>query len=212
MKIFVLSKSDSVIGHIQASLPKKVNAEVIHSVDELKDIGMDNPLVLIHADSFQNSLNMVVKAVSEMGAVNIAIATNEPLVEELLKLSEWEIKAYFNSYMADIHYRQMINMVDKGQNWFHPSILQEIIKRASLSITEEPEKPNNIDQLTKREKQIAQTVAEGLSNKEISVLHGISERTVKAHLTHIFDKLEVKDRVGLAIMLNNYFSAQKKLA
>lgn len=53
--------------------------------------------------------------------------------------------------------------------------------------------------LTTREKQIAQGVARGLSNKEIGQEYGISHETVKRHLASIYSKLALRGRVALAV-------------
>jgi DNA-binding NarL/FixJ family response regulator len=55
--------------------------------------------------------------------------------------------------------------------------------------------------LTTREKDIAHAVGEGKSNRQIADLYDISEPTVKTHLTNIFRKLELRDRVGLVLYL-----------
>jgi DNA-binding NarL/FixJ family response regulator len=59
----------------------------------------------------------------------------------------------------------------------------------------------SLDELTKRERQVAKAVADGLSNREIAARLSISERTVKARLTSVFQKLNVRDRVQLALLL-----------
>jgi DNA-binding NarL/FixJ family response regulator len=59
----------------------------------------------------------------------------------------------------------------------------------------------SLDELTKRECQVAKAVADGLSNREIAARLSISERTVKARLTSVFQKLNVRDRVQLALLL-----------
>lgn len=51
--------------------------------------------------------------------------------------------------------------------------------------------------LTERERQVARLVAPGLRGKEIARRLGISEQTVKNHLTHIFAKLGIGNRVEL---------------
>jgi predicted ATPase/DNA-binding CsgD family transcriptional regulator len=55
--------------------------------------------------------------------------------------------------------------------------------------------------LTKREREIAELVAKGLSNREIAAQLFISKRTVDAHVEHIFGKLEISSRVQLTVML-----------
>jgi DNA-binding NarL/FixJ family response regulator len=56
-------------------------------------------------------------------------------------------------------------------------------------------------QLTKREQQIAQKVLLGQQNKMIADLLYITERTVKAHLSTIFKKLGVRNRLELTLKL-----------
>jgi DNA-binding NarL/FixJ family response regulator len=56
-----------------------------------------------------------------------------------------------------------------------------------------------VEALTPREQQIAEHVARGLSNRQIAAECGISPETVKRHLASIYDKLDMRGRVGLAI-------------
>ncbi|AKE39681.1 response regulator transcription factor [Corynebacterium camporealensis] len=53
--------------------------------------------------------------------------------------------------------------------------------------------------MSQREKEIAQLVAEGLNNSEIAQRLYISTTTVKTHIKHIMDKLEVTNRIHIAI-------------
>jgi non-specific serine/threonine protein kinase len=55
--------------------------------------------------------------------------------------------------------------------------------------------------LTRREREIAELVATGLSNKEIGSRLYISKRTVDAHVDHIFGKLEISSRIQLTVLL-----------
>ena len=60
-----------------------------------------------------------------------------------------------------------------------------------------------LDNLTRREYQIATLVGRGESNKRIAQQLAITERTVKAHLTEIFRKLRISDRVKLALIMKD---------
>lgn len=51
-----------------------------------------------------------------------------------------------------------------------------------------------MEQLTVREQEVLEAIAQGMSNKEVSTALGISEKTVKVHVTHILGKLGVYDR------------------
>ena len=56
-----------------------------------------------------------------------------------------------------------------------------------------------IESLTRREQQIADAVARGLTNRQIAAEFGISAETVKQHLSSVYGKLAVPGRVMLAI-------------
>jgi two-component system, NarL family, nitrate/nitrite response regulator NarL len=61
------------------------------------------------------------------------------------------------------------------------------------------ERTDRLSALTAREIQIAKAVAEGRGNREIATLLGITEQTVKNHLTSIFQKVGVESRLQLAL-------------
>jgi DNA-binding NarL/FixJ family response regulator len=56
-----------------------------------------------------------------------------------------------------------------------------------------------VEILTRREQQIAEHVARGLTNRQIGAECGISPETVKRHLASIYSKLATRGRVGLAV-------------
>jgi DNA-binding CsgD family transcriptional regulator len=60
---------------------------------------------------------------------------------------------------------------------------------------------NSIETLSERERQVSDLVMQGMSNKQIALNLGISERTVEFHLNNIYTKLQVGSRVELAINL-----------
>ncbi|HWO41076.1 MAG TPA: response regulator transcription factor [Candidatus Eisenbacteria bacterium] len=99
---------------------------------------------------------------------------------------------------------QAIKTVHGGGVWIDretPSadIFAEIVEGQSGSpraITNEA-----IKDLTKRELEILRLVAEGLTNEEIGKKIFISEKTVKTHLTNIFDKLKVNNRFKAALLI-----------
>jgi DNA-binding NarL/FixJ family response regulator len=63
--------------------------------------------------------------------------------------------------------------------------------------------------LTQREMQVISAIATGLANKEIAARYALSEDTVKHHLTRIFEKLGVTNRLELALFAMNYGLWQK---
>ena len=130
----------------------------------------------------------------------VAICADVPDIREMLECVRLGAKAYCNSHMATAHYRQMLDLLANGQSWFPPQMLEQTFKLAQQAVKPAGETPA-LNMLTGREKEIALAVADGKSNRQIAVSLEISEPTVKSHLTSIFKKLDLKDRVGLVLYL-----------
>lgn len=86
---------------------------------------------------------------------------------------------------------------------------------STAQVSEEPRAAENpLTQLTDRERQIMRLVSEGLSNKEIGRRLNISDGTIKVHLHHIFQKLDITNRTVLAALVisrNELHAAPREL-
>lgn len=71
--------------------------------------------------------------------------------------------------------------------------------RAGRVLLEQRRRHPDAGELTRREVEVLELVGQGLANKQIARRLGIGERTVKAHLTSIFQRLGVSDRVQAAL-------------
>lgn len=100
-------------------------------------------------------------------------------------------------------------VVSSGGVWMGQDLLQRALK-ASLTVARElaiDERDTAVatstSELTERELAVAREVGKGASNREIAETLQVSERTVKAHLSVVFEKMQVRDRVQLALLMNN---------
>jgi len=84
-----------------------------------------------------------------------------------------------------------IRAIKSGESVLHPKIIAKLLKRAMVAPVEQ-HKASEI--LSERESEILRLVALGMINKEIAEKLFLSERTIKAHLTNIFNKLNVASR------------------
>lgn len=94
-----------------------------------------------------------------------------------------------------------IQRVQAGDAWLDPATMAGVLgemSRAGKAKSHDPEAAK-IATLTNREREVITLIGEGLKNKEIADRLFISETTVRHHLTSIFDKLDVNDRVELLI-------------
>ena len=91
-----------------------------------------------------------------------------------------------------------IKKVSEGQVWIDRSMMGEMIQEFSKSSSADPEQ-TKIAALTDREREVIMLVGEGLKNKSIAQRLFISETTVTHHLSSVFSKLDVSDRLELTI-------------
>jgi len=110
-----------------------------------------------------------------------------------------------NTYAAPEVLRQVALVVENGGLWIGQSLLQRLVGSASHLLRQQS--PQQKDEawsapLSEREAQVARLVAGGASNKEIAGQLFITERTVKAHLTAVFEKLGLRDRLQLSLRIN----------
>ena len=99
---------------------------------------------------------------------------------------------------------EAIRKVHRGEIWVDPELPEAIdFERiaANLKFDLGPPAHETLRKLSKREMEILQLVAAGFSNEEIGKKVFISRKTVKTHLTNIFDKLEAKNRFNAALWI-----------
>jgi DNA-binding NarL/FixJ family response regulator len=93
---------------------------------------------------------------------------------------------------------EAIRVVAGGDALLSPSITKRVIKQFTRIPRVEP--PEQLEELTEREVDVFRLVARGLSNAEIGKELYISEATVKTHITHILQKLDLRDRVQAVVL------------
>lgn len=91
---------------------------------------------------------------------------------------------------------QSITHVINGETVIHPNILEVI--------DSEGEMPHEKNALSAREIEVLKEIVKGKSNKEIGETLFVSEKTVKTHVSHILNKLEVSDRTQAVIYAIKY--------
>jgi DNA-binding NarL/FixJ family response regulator len=91
-----------------------------------------------------------------------------------------------------------IRIVAGGEALLSPAITKRVISQFSRMPQRTPQK--ELEDLTERELEVLRLIARGLSNAEIGQELHISDTTVKTHITHIFQKLDLRDRVQAVVL------------
>uniref|UniRef100_Q47B51 Transcriptional regulator, LuxR family n=1 Tax=Dechloromonas aromatica (strain RCB) TaxID=159087 RepID=Q47B51_DECAR len=134
--------------------------------------------------------------------VLLADEPDESVVEEALALGA---SGCCNTNAAPEVLRQVALVVENGGLWVGQSLLLRLVGGASRALATKSERPPRVDWamlLSEREVQVARLVAGGASNREVAEQLSITERTVKAHMSAIFEKLGLRDRLQLSLHIN----------
>ena len=91
-----------------------------------------------------------------------------------------------------------IRTVAAGDALLSPSITHSVISQ--FAQIRRPAPPTELEELTAREMEVFRLIARGLSNAEIGEQLFITETTVKTHVTHVLQKLGLRDRVQAVVL------------
>jgi len=197
MKLIVYSSSSTFTTFLGTHLELPFE----HS-SRLQEPGVEADTIhLLHMSGMEQESYGWLKRFAGDPSVTAAACSDIPRVGEMLECARLGARGYCNSHMASVHYYQLLQLLENGQSWFPPQMLVETFQLAQQAIQQRPTQ-RELDGLTQREKEIALAVADGKSNRQIADQLEITEPTVKTHLTNIFKKLELRDRVGLALFVN----------
>lgn len=100
-------------------------------------------------------------------------------------------KGYGNIYMKKEYFNSAIEAIKENNFWLTPTLIEGLFDRKTNE---------KFDNLTKREKEIANLLLDGMSYNEISEKLNITLRTVKAHTQNIYKKLNVKNRLQFMLV------------
>ena len=178
--------------------------EVPKVVERMKPDIMLLDLKMPKGDVVQNLLEIAARS----PATRVLILTAFSDEENVLNAAKGGARGYVPKGVPSATLVQAIKHVQSGGVWIDKEMpswetFEEIAQAQSQAQAREvsPQLNESISALTKREMEILRLVAEGLTNEEIGKKIFISEKTVKTHLTNIFDKLKVNNRFKAALML-----------
>jgi len=180
----------------------------------------DKGLVLVdsHVDGFAG-----MHGLTELKRINpnlkvLIIAIDLTTEDELSALAAGASGSCTSNLLPD-KVRQIFTTVQDGGVWISstglPQLLQRLKRLEELSSknaqkNEPAQQHEKISSLTPREREIVELVASGDCNKIIASKLNIADRTVKAHLSVIFQKLKVNDRLQLALLANKSFDNKSR--
>ncbi len=172
----------------------------------VKTVPVGEPVLFwLHANA--NGQAWIEKTMAEINAKfktsKVVVLANSPNQAEALAAISKGVVGYCHAYSSGKVLSELKTVVLHGGIWLGRDLLQTLIG-ASRELVHNPSEQVHqaLTLLTPREKEVALQAATGSSNKEIARTLKITERTVKAHISSSLERLGVKDRLQLALVLN----------
>ena len=175
----------------------KVIGEAGNGLECLELLKKDLPNVLLLDINMpeMNGLDVLQHIRKNKIKVKVIILTVHNEIEYLLKANDLNVDGYILKDSESEILKNAIYSVNNGENYIQP----ELIPLLNSTMIHKDIDKEKIDSLTKREIEVLKAISAGLLNKEIAINLGISERTVKNHISNIFKKIDVADRTQAAV-------------
>ena len=204
MIILLGSANDTVIKRWEDLLAGTYELQQANTLRRLKSLCTENTfdLILIHRTQIDTDTFIDIRSATPLS--RIFLLSDQPNDEEGLTFLKMGIVGYANTYISPERLTEAVRVIAGGAVWLGQKVMQRLIldsyARAKEKAIADSEKL--LAGLTKREREIANLVGQGQSNLEIAANLNITERTVKAHLSSVYEKTKTGSRLNLALLIN----------
>jgi DNA-binding NarL/FixJ family response regulator len=194
MKIVLHSDDINLLTYWQKAIGN--DAIVIDDISELSEI--KSSLIIINYLACKPSCEILIKDLihNENKVLVLHRVPDLTTAKTLLKIGAM---GYGNALMREHFLLSAIETIKEDMVWLYPEFTTQLI--TELPTNEDKNNENTLSKLTLREVEVALLLKDGNTYKDVAKELDITPRTVKAHAQNIYTKLNVKDRIGLALLL-----------
>lgn len=164
----------------------------------------DIDVVICHQDLLEGCQADVINELRNKcpGSRVLAYGPAQPMAIQIAAL-RLGARGYFDQQLSFDRLHEAIQLILHGEVWVERHVISGLIDEISQPPQISEEQKAALAQLSPKEVEVAKRVSHGATNKMIARDMQITERTVKAHLTTIFHKLDLADRLSLAILFRD---------
>lgn len=161
-------------------------------------------VVICHQDLLEGRQAEIISLLRQHcpGSRILAYGPAQPMAIQIAAL-RLGARGYFNHELPFERLHEAIQLILHGEVWVERHVISGLIDEISQPPQVSAEHKAALAQLSPKEVEVAKRVSHGATNKMIARDMQITERTVKAHLTTIFHKLDLSDRLSLAILFRD---------
>ena len=142
-----------------------------------------------------NGLEATRQIVSELPGIRVLVLTAHEDRDHVIPLLEAGAVGYLPKTVGLNDLLAAIRAASRGESVLPPSIASVVVRHLS-----DADEPTPKTTLTAREMEVLSLVSQGLSNRQVARKLNLSVRTIEAHLTHIYNKLDVGSRTEAALL------------
>ncbi len=158
-------------------------------------------VILLDVNMPGGGLNAAETIATSFPVVKIIMLTGSADEDDVLAALKAGAHAYVLKGVAARELNGILHTVYAGEGYVTPSLAANLLSEMRSSPREQPStKVDMFDELTERERQILELIAEGTSNREIGQKLFLTEKTIKHYVTNILQKLHVSNRVQAALI------------
>jgi len=196
MLVGIFSNNLDIVEELNKRLSKVAQCRTLYSSEDLFSKELD--IVIVDFDTTFNEINQLIND----GNIpeKLVVLERNPVNAMGKMLIHHGAVAYGNLQMLTMHLEQLLKSVTEGKIWVYPELLDSIV---ALVNAEDNIDEALLERLSPQERTITKLVLRGLSNMAIASKLDITTRTAKAHMSSIFSKLHVKDRLALVLLLKS---------
>jgi len=195
MKIVLHSDDINLLSHWQKALDKRSYTveEDMESLAQTSD-----SIIILNYEAIKRKDQMILKHLQEQNN-RVLLLHRVPDITTAKRVLQEGAMGYGNALMNEHFLLSALHTLREDMIWLAPDLTSQLIMQIPQS--QENKTDTILTKLTQREKEVALLLKDGLTYKDIATRLGISPRTVKAHARAIYKKLDVHDRIGLALLL-----------
>jgi DNA-binding NarL/FixJ family response regulator len=178
----------------------EVVAEASNGLEAVQKAAQFNPSVVLMDIRMPelDGIQATTRILATESAVRILILTTFDLDEYVFKALRAGASGFVLKDDSPEQLVAAIRTVSSGDALLSPAVTTRVIKR--FVHTPHPDPPTEFEKLSERERDVFRLMVSGLSNAEIANDLYISEATVKTHVTHVLQKLGVRDRIQAVVL------------
>jgi len=224
VKIVCWNTDLNVIAHWQKVISQQYEMALVGSLNEIREV-LDQTgdevsfcFIYLDAENFNIMVEHVVTIRNLFPDLKIIAFPNQASQSAALRMFSQGVNGQCAPFIGTDQLALVLSVVETGEIWGGKTFIENLISESARTASLTSDSHNRgqrrgddkrlindtiLADLTQREMDVAELVAHGLNNKKIAQKLDITDRTVKAHLTAIFKKLDLKDRLSLALLVQN---------